>query len=341
MAATMAEIAKRAKVSAATVSRVFSQNGYVSEETRERVLALASELGYSPRHTANTSVSMGEMKKIGLVIPDIRNAYYAELIHGIESFLRPFGFTPLVCSTDEEPEKELAYLEVLQKVAPAAVALVPTMRISEQSIRLLHRLERSGTPVVLLDRDIRTAHMDGVFMDNYSGIYQSVQAFISNGHKNIALIGGPSASSGNASRLQGYSDALCDNDIPIQSDYIRNGEFRFDRAYEEFRRLLAVHPEITAVLSTSRRMTSGCIFAMAELGLSIGKDIALICCGRPDINSEHISHVVHPTEEMGMECGKLLLGKMEFGSKKNASRKRIFVDTKLNLLGSEIYPTNK
>jgi len=335
MAATMAEIAKRARVSPATVSRVFSQNGYVSEETRDRVLALANELGYTPRQTANTVVSIDELKKIGLVVPDIRNAYYAELIQGLESYLRPFGFTPIVCSTDEDPEKEHNYLKVLQKISPSGIALIPTMRASTETIRLLEQMEREGIPVVLLDRDIRATHMDGVFMDNYSGAYQATNAFLCSGHRSIALIGGPIVSSGHADRVQGYSDALADNGLDTRQEYILNAEFRFDLSYEMCRALLTEHPEITAILSTSRRITSGCLLAIAELGLTVGKDISIICCGRPDVGSDYISYAANPTDEIGMECGKLLLGKMELGGKKLGSRRRTFVDMKLHLLGSE------
>ncbi len=240
-----------------------------------------------------------------------------------------------MCSTDEEPEKELAYLKVLQKIRPSGIALMPAMRVSAEAVRLLEQMERDGIPVILLDRDIRSAHMDGVFMDNYSGAYQSTSAFLRNGHRNIALIGGPSVSSGNADRLQGYSDALADYGLTTREEYIFNGEFRFDRAYEACRSLLTEHPEVTAILATSRRMTSGCILAMAEQDLLVGRDIALICCGRSDVGGEYISHVAYPTDEMGMECGKLLLGKIEFGGKKGGSRRRTFVDMKLNLLGSE------
>lgn len=340
MSTNIKEIAAKANVSPATVSRVFSGNATVKEGTKARILAIATELGYSPRKAGRPVEAKESFQRIGLVIPTVRNTYYSEIIGGIESFLKPLGIRLVTCCVDEQPEKELEYLTILKKMGISGIILVPSLNIYDETVVLLSEMENSGTPLVLLDRDIRQATFDGVFMDNYSGAFHSTMALMNRGHKNIAFLEGNPEISGALDCFRGYREALSSQGIPLREEYILQGDYNFDTAYRVVKTCYSEHPEITAVFSSSQRMALGCIFAFEELGLHIGEDISIICNGRPDVGFDFISHASYPISDVGRECGRILYGKMVYGMESTSVRRRIFFDMKMYLRGSENYRGN-
>jgi len=333
MGLTANDISRLANVSPATVSRVFSGNGYVKEETRKRVLEVASSVGYAPRSAVSLSNDPSHVKKVAMVIPNTSNDYYMKITNVIEEYLHPFGLSLLICCTNEDPENEYNYLCMIRDISVAGIIFVPSTDIEKRTVELVEMLDSSGVPVVLLDRDIRSTKMDGVFMDNYSSAYQSTKAFINEGHTRIAFIGSSPNSNADMDRMRGYADALRDSNLSVNKDYIVHGGYKFDTSFAVTKNLLSSHSEITAVFISISRITDGCLFALADMKLNYPEKISVICGGHPHVGADSISFIAYPTEEIGRECGKMLYTKLS--SNGFDYRRRTFIDVQLILNGSE------
>lgn len=341
MATTIKEIAALAQVSTATVSRVFSQNGYVSEDVVRRVKQIALEKGFEPK-VYQKKARTAKHGVIAVIVPDIGNTYYVEVIRGIESVLNPRGIETLILNSDEDPRKEIRILSLLREMKVDGLITVPVSYAEEFNANCLIEMNRLGMPVVLLDRDIRTANIDAVFMDNFSSGYAGTQALIQNGHEHIAFICGPNTSTSSSQRLSGYKAALRDQGVPIRPEYIYYGDFKLEMAYHLTKRLIREQPRVTAIFVANSRMSRGSLLALTESGMNVPKDMAFISCGRLDGNYDQISSIVYPTLAIGTECANILLQKISAGKKVlNEPKKRITFDMKLLLNGSEVYPVNR
>lgn len=342
MTVTISEIARRAGVSTATVSRVFSNKGYVKQATRDEVLELARELNYTPKPYKTKPVCSEFSNIIGVVIPDICNTYYMEVIHGIESVVDPQGIEVLIANTDEDPNKEIRSLTMFRQSRIGGLIAVPVSDAVEYNTAFLVEMNSSDIPVVLLDRDLRASNMDGVFMNNFDSAYQSTQAFIKNGHRDIAIICGPTTSTSGLDRLNGYLEALKAHHIPIREEYILYGDFMQSCAYELTKKLVDKQKAVTAIFASNSRMSMGCLLALAEKHLAIPDDMAFIACGKLDILNNSISSVIYPTMSIGAECARILLEKMQSGKRQRSTpKKRITFDMELVLRGSEAFPKNR
>ncbi len=341
MALTISEIAKLANVSTATVSRVFSGKGYVSEETRKKIEKIAAENNFQPKKYKR-QVRSEYCSTIGVVIPDICNNYYMEVIHGIESVMNKHGVEVIICNTDEDPRKEIRSLAMLRQINIGGIIAVPVSDAEKYNADYLMEMNDDNVPVVLLDRDLPSGNIDGVFMDNFNSAYQSIQTFIDNGHTHIAIICGPTTSTSGLARLNGYISALQANNIPVREEYILYGDFKFELAHELTKKLISKSPEVTAIFASNSRMSMGCLLALAENGISVPEDIAFIACGKLGMNYDNISSVVYPTSSIGAECARILLEKMQMGKKsRNGPKKRITFNMELKLRGSEVFPSNR
>ena len=342
MAATIHEIAQKANVSIATVSRVFSGKGYVNKDTRDQIQTIAKALGYIPKPYKTKQIHFDFQNIIGVVIPDICNTYYMEVIHGIESEMDKHGIEVLIANTGEDPNKEIRCLTMFRQSKIGGLIAVPVSDAVEYNADYLVEINNEHIPVVLLDRDIRGSNMDGVFMDNFNGAFQSVQTFIKNGHKHIAIICGPTTSTSGMDRLNGYLEALKVNHIPIREEYILYGDFMQNSAYELTKKLVEKQHDVTAIFASNSRMSTGCLLALAEKHLIIPDDIAFISCGRLEVIDHQISSVIYPTMSIGVECAKMLMEKMQLSKRVRITpKKRITFDMELVVRGSEVFPKNR
>lgn len=334
------DVAKSCGVSAATVSRVFSGKGYVSDETRRRVMDAAQKLDFKPKVYKKQEKRLF-CSAVGVVIPDICNKYYMEVIHGMERVLEPRGTEIMICNTDEDPRKEARCLSVLQQTGAEGILVVPVSDAEQYNARRLIEMNETGFPVVLLDRDVRGSSLDGVFMDNFNSAYQSVAEFIKNGHTHIAIIAGPLTSTSGMARLKGYTSALKDNGLPVRGEYILLGDFKFDLAYKLTKELVSKYTQVTAIFSSNSRMSAGCLAALHERNIKIPEDMAFISCGRLDDSFEKISSVIYPTQAIGEACASILLERIQGGKKAHRPGKQVTFDMELKLYGSEVYPINR
>lgn len=333
------DVAQKAGVSLATVSRVLNDSGYVKEETKELVLRVIQEMNYT-----HTSISRKQSKVrnniIGVVIPDITNPFFGEVLKGINKVADVEKFNIILCDADENIDKEISHLEMLKEHDIKGLIITPTTDQNEFNRKYLEQLGSMGVPIVLLDRDVKFSHFDAVFLDSIKGSYEAVETLIKEGHKKIAIIAGPTSSKPGRDRVNGYQKALGMNNIPLDEKYIFNGDFRLESGYNLTKKMLNMKEPPTAVFVSNNMMTMGCVKALLEMHVRIPQDMAII--GFDDIEmfdilNLNISVVSRPTSQMGEVAAEILMERLNDETNGHDAVKEIILSPSLKLRGSEKY----
>lgn len=308
--ANLIDVAKRAQVSTATVSRVINNSDKVVPATVARVQAAMRKLNYQPSRVARRLRQRGGRRHLlGLIIPDIQNPFYAELARGVEDAAYANQFAVLLCNSDESQEKEEFYLSVLRAESVDGIILPP---LSERDPAVL-ALIRTGIPVVCVDRTLAKANVDRVEVDNRQGAFAAVSLLIRKGHRRIGLIAGPDAISTNRQRRLGYADALAHHDLPCSEDCIRIGDQRQASGRTLAHELLTLKRRPTALFVLNNLMAVGALEAIHQRHLSIPGDVALI--GFDDLPwadalNPPLTVVRQPAYEVGRHAAELLLKRL-------------------------------
>lgn len=338
------DIAQEAKVSSATVSRVFAGSAHVSAETQALVLKIAQEHGYEPKVYQKRQHHVSADRLVGIVAADLRNPFFLDTIGYMEAVLAEQGIDTVICNSNESTQKEIRILSML-KGKVDGIIISPISENAEYNVDFLRDLNATGTPIVLIDRDLKGVGLDGVFQDDYNVSLECVDALIQAGHKNIAIIAGPISSKPGLERLNGYMDSLKAHNIPTRKEYIAYGDFKADSAYHLTLELLEHHPEITAIFCCNNMMAIGAIRAIYGKGMCIPQDIALIAPGSVDaldlVHSLNISEINQPIEQMAEEAAGMMIEKLSGNHKRTRAVRRITYEGRLILRGSEAYPSHR
>jgi len=331
---TIKDIAKEANVSTATVSRVINESGYVKAETREMIMKIINESNYIPNAVAR-SLSTKDTSTIGVVIPDIGNEFFANIVSGINEIAEQNGYNIFLLGTDESEENEHKLIKAVESQRLNGVIITPVNEGDAKTCEYLLYLEKKGIPVILVDRDMIAADFNGVFVDNVKGTYDGVLELIKAGHKKIAIITGPTTSKPGKERLKGYLKALEDNGIPVKEEYIVTGDFKIDRAYESTRELLNLYTPPTAIFTSNNQTTLGCLKYLLENGYNVGKNFSIM--GFDDIEilnifNYNISVIKRDAKEQGRVAMQLMVERLNNMEKEV---EKINIPYKLVLRGSE------
>jgi len=331
------DIAKIAGVSSATVSRVINKSGYVKEETRKKVEAAIAGNHYVPNAVAR-SLSSKNSSAVGIIIPDITNEFFPNLFVGMNDIAEKNNLNVLFFDTGEKIEKEHEYLEVVQSQQIKGLIIAPVSCTDTKTRETLQRLESTGIPVVLVDRNVDGASFSGVFVNSKLGAYEGMTALIREGHKKIAIITGPSDSLPGKERYEGYCKALSDHGLTYREEYVVRGDFKIDKAYQQTKMLLELNDRPTAIFTSNNLTTLGCLKYITDKKLVLGKDISIL--GFDDITSLKIidyklSVIARDEREQGRKAMKLLIERLS--NKKTKEAKVIYIPHKLILRGSETY----
>ncbi|MTK11629.1 MAG: LacI family transcriptional regulator [Clostridiaceae bacterium] len=335
MSATINDIAGKVGVSLTTVSRVLNDSGYVKKETKTRVLKAIEELNYTPSAIAR-SLSKSKTNTIGVLIPEINNQFYGEVIKGISQVADECELNIILCNTDENIQKELKALKLLKEQRIRGIIIAPTSVEDEQNGEYLKTIEQLGIPVVLLDGHVKHSDFSGVFVDNIKGAFDGTEALIKAGHNKIAIITGRMNSDGAQNRLIGYKKALAANNIDIDDKYILFGDYGQESAYRCTKEIIEMEDRPTAIFISSNKMTVGCVKAVRSHKLRIPEDIAIVGFDKVDILNSlgmNISFIDGPTTELGIASMKILVENLK--GKQDSEVKNITLMPKLVLKGSE------
>ena len=301
---TIREVAKKAGVSPTSVSHVVNNTRFVSDDVRERVKAAMRELNYRPNALAR-SLRRGETHTLGLILPDSANPFFAEVGHAIESASFSFGYSVILCNTENDENKERLYTEVLENKQLDGIIFVGAGGNREA----ISEVVQNGLPLVVVDRDMGNLELDTVTTENYQGGLLATQHLLSLGHQVIACITGPSNISPSADRVTGYRAALQQAGIPVKESLLVRGDFHAPSGYSAALQLLQLTPRPTAIFVCNDMMAIGALRAAAQLELNVPNNVAIV--GFDDIElasyiTPSLTTIAQPKQEIGQLAVKLL-----------------------------------
>jgi DNA-binding LacI/PurR family transcriptional regulator len=305
---TSQDVAKRAGVSIATVSRVLNDSPHVSPHVRRKVLRAVKDLNYQLNRTAQR-LRAKQSRVIGLIISDIQNPFFTAVVRGIEDIAYQQGYSVVLCNSDEDPEKEKLYINVMRAEAVAGVILAST----SQSDPLAVDLVEHGIPVVAVDRRLRHRQIDSVLAANVAGAQQAVTYLIGLGHRQIGFVGLPLTRTPGKERYEGYQRALQEHGLTVDRRWVRIADAKQQGGYQATLELVQASPTPTALFVANNLMTLGALDAVRERGLRIPDDMSVV--GFDDVPwatllQPPLTAVAQPTYELGQKAAQLLLERL-------------------------------
>jgi LacI family transcriptional regulator len=327
---TIRDVAKLAGVAPITVSRVVNNSGYVSDKTRSCVEQAIEELGYVP-NMLGTSLRLQQTLTLAAVVTDITNPFWTTVTRGIEDVAQANGYSTMLCNTDESEAKQEQYLHLLLRRRVDGILLVPAISTSE-SVELI---KKQGIPVVVIDRQIPDVDVDVVRADSREGAYQLTRHLLSLGHRDIAMLAGPTNVSTAIDRTDGYKKALAEAGIRVDKELVFWGGFTQKSGYENARRVVDMVPRPTAIFAANNFIAVGAMQVLKEAGLRIPEDMALTTIDDlpPTYPIEPFLTVsAQPAKEMGMQAAQLLLERIN--NPEDTSVKSIVLPTKMIIRAS-------
>ena len=307
------EIADLSGVSVATVSRVINNNGRFSEETKLKVLGVIEEMNYET-NTVAKSLRMKKSNTIGILVPDISNAFFSSLVRKLESYLFEEGYSTIICNTDRSKEKESAYLKTLESKMVDGLIVISGQKEFEQGT-----LSRK-IPVICIDR--KPQGREGIVLihsDNYQGGVIATEELIRKGCKKIALLTNSSSMSSFKYRCEGFRDTLNKHGILInESSYIEvfpvDGLSQMESTKVTLLERLKAGVVYDGIFAVNDRLAIGAIEAVSEYGLKIPDDVKIVGFDNDPI-SRHcypkLTTIKQNTEELSQRACVTLLKLIE------------------------------
>lgn len=308
--ANIHDVAERAGVSITTVSRVLHNFSPVNTETRKKVLEAIEELNYRPSIIAQ-GMRGQKTRSIGVLIPEFTSYYYSELINYIEIEARLHGYLAIVCTTGTDPEREKEYSDDLVRRQVDGLILC-WYRGGEGRIQHLREILRR-IPIVVMDQPEADFPASAVYTDGYKGIKKITNAFIREGHKNIAMIKDLKHYSANESRFQGYIDALKSNNMEASDNLIEESAIDVESGYNTAKRLLAKSTP-SAIIAIDDLTAIGTLQYCNDQKIAVPEEISIT--GFDDISlarfvSPRLTTIAQPVKKMAQCATKRIINKIK------------------------------
>lgn len=332
--ATIYDVGKHAGVSVATVSSVINNSSYVSPELRKRVEAAILELNYSPNLLAR-GLARQTTLTIGVIVPDIANFFYPELVRGVEDKANEAGYTILLGSSDNQLAKEELYLQLFLSKRVDGIVLIKSP--GEMSPALLRLLKTNACPVVLLDREYLALPADTVVADDEGGGYLATKHLLELGHRRIGIIRGLPGASTTEGRMSGYRTALSEYKVEFDPLLVTTGDYGLESGYTAGLELLKQKP--TAAFVMNYMMTIGFLRALEERKLSSPKDLSIVSYDDfiwNDVFPPRLTCIVQPKYKLGHRAAEILLSRIQ---KKHKRPKREVLENTLQVRASSVKHT--
>ena len=313
---TIKDVAVHASVSVATVSAVINKNKYVSPELAQRVRESITALSYK-RNSFARGLKTRVSYNIGLIVPDITNPFFTNIARGVEDVASAHNYSLILGNTDEDPEKEKKYLQLLESKQADGLIIAVTARSHEylQSLPIQH------LALVSIDRSLFDLGIDTVMVDNAAGARAAVEHLIALGHRRIGLVTGIRGIAPTEERLLGYTEALEKHGIAVDPALIAVAYARIEGGERGAMQLLALEDRPTALFMMDGTMAIGALRGIAKLGLRCPEDIALACFDDftwTGVMRPHLTVVDQPTYEIGQQSAHLLFERLR--NQKKATR---------------------
>ncbi|MBM7622545.1 LacI family DNA-binding transcriptional regulator [Sporohalobacter salinus] len=325
MGLTIKDIAKKAGVSIATVSRVLNDKPDVSEDTKKEIQSIINELGYNPSGVARGLV-LSQTYTIGLIIPDISNPFFPAVARGVEDEAKKSGYSVIFCNTDNNKKDEKEAIQLMKNKKVDGIILSLSIHNKQE----LKSLKENGFPVVQIDRKIPDSALAAVTIDNVLSGYRAVEYLVKLGHKSLGHITGDLNTKTAQDRLKGFKQATKELEAVYKNEWILEGDYSKKAGYEGMKTILKQDERPEAVFIANDLMALGAYEAVYNYGLEIPDDISII--GHDDIEvasivKPELTTIVQPKYQLGVEAAKILIKQIE--NEDLADRKEIVLDPEL------------
>jgi LacI family transcriptional regulator len=335
--ATLRDVAKRVGLSAATVSRALSGHPYVDEQTRGRVVRAAHELGYRPNALAR-ALRVQTTRTIGLIIPDIRNDFYAESATVLQGALEAHGYRLILCISNSDPAHDRSYLRTLAEHRVDGIVHVPSSPTDALE------LEAGGRriPIVELLRHSPDARFDAIVSDDREGAASLTRHLLELGHRRIAMLTGPQEFSTTRYRVDGYRSALRDAGLGTRDELVLYGTYSPASGHLQTAEVLAMNRRPTAIFSSGSPLTSGVLRALADAHVSVPRDVSVVAYEDPEwyaISSPPLTCYALPLREMGRVAADHIVARVAAGASQAAEPAVLRFSGRLVVRGSTAPPS--
>ena len=312
---TIKEIAKKADVSIATVSRVINNYKWVNPEIKQHVLEVMHEMHFRPNYNA-AAMAKGRSDIILILVPNIVNPFFTSFVSTAMRQLRPTGYIPLVYETDNNAgEEEELLMGNIGQLADGVISVTDCLTEAELE-DILTYFEEQHKPILFVDRNISASKADSMAHDNVGAVSDVVDYFVAAGHQKIAIILGSQGESVRLDKLEGYRQGLSKNSIPFRPEYVRQGKWDRDTGEKEAAVLLDMEDPPTAIFAANNYISQGVIDELNVRGLKPGRDISLIGteeCQRDALDSEKlgITNLQLASELLAVQASNHIVRKLE------------------------------
>ena len=293
----MKDIAKETGLGLATISS-YLNGGNVREKNRVKIEQAIEKLNFEVNEVAR-GLKTNRTRMIGIVIPELNNIFFAEIITELEDVLRGQGYAAMICA-----------VEFLKRRRVDGMIVIPTGK----SGACLQNVMKTGKPIVMIDRRIRSVHCDTVLVDNQGAAEDAIRRLIAAGHRRIGMIAGEQEVYTAEERFRGYVRALEQAGIAASESLVVRGDYTIRGGSRGIQELTRKNPDMTAVFISNYEMTLGAMIELNELGIRIPEEMSVIGFDNMEFARACIpklSIVTQPTKELGRRAAELMLKRLE------------------------------
>lgn len=309
---TIRDVAKRANVSVATVSRILNNLSGYSDQTKQKVLQTIEEMGYQPNAIAR-SLNNKRTQTIGVLFPIVSSEFSSEILYGVEGYAHEHNYSVLVCNTEIDGTRTMKYLNLLrEKQIDGIILASETLKEEYYDI-----LESARIPVVLVSSQSGRQDVPFVKVDDKQAAYDATRYLIDRGHRDIAMISGTKGDPiAGTPRVEGYRLALHDYGIEFAEDLVQYGDFLYESGCEAMKSLLQQKRPFTALFAASDEMAIGALSEASRRGIRVPDDISIIGYDNLRLSrmmTPALTTVHQPLNEMGKLASEKLISMIETG----------------------------
>ncbi len=302
---TMQDVAEQAGVSKATVSHVINETRFVEETTKERVQDAIRSLGYRP-NVAARSLTTQRTRVIGLIVSDVTNTFFGEIMLGVEDVLIANGYSLMVCNTSEVLEREEYYIDILLRQGVDGIIAAA----ASQNWDALNEAAKLNIPIVMLDRTFDNAKSPYVGVNNKYGAYLGTKHLIERGYREIGILSGFQRLSTMRERLSGFEMALSEAGLPLREYWSVASRLSIEDGQRAMRELMTQEERPRAVFVCNNLLSLGALMGLQALGMRCPEDVAIV--GFDDhpwaqVSSPPLTVVRQPTYRIGETAARKVL----------------------------------
>ena len=304
---TLNDIAKVLNVSKVTISKALRNHPDISIRMKDLIKKTAIEMGYSPNFVAR-NLSAKKTNTIGLVVPKIAHFFFGSVIEAIYDAAFENNYEIILTVTQENQEKENKYIQSLLSMRVDGIIISITQNTVDCS--MFESIREKEVPIVFLDRVVECGDFSCVTVEDYAGSYKATEHAIKMGYTKLAHFAGPKEINISRERYRGFVNALTDNNIQVNEEWIIHGGYSDVDGYNALMKLAEAGNLPEFIFTVTYPVALGVYAAAQKLGLKISQDIDVICFGDSDVNrfiSPSLSCVYQPTEKLGREAVKMIL----------------------------------